>query len=139
MGRKTKRRLFLQNQTSPHAPLTSRCTSKDKKAAKKLSRLVRDNHRIVMKFMGQINTKRLDKHLRQLFETCRGRQELQDELFLVIMKQCRGDLKKHPNIHAHAFKLLGLLFKVSCCSLCTDAWGAPTPTAYSYILCPLVN
>ena len=89
--------------------------------------------------MGQIKTKRLHVHLRQLFETCRGRQELQDELFLAIMKQCRGDFKKKNSMLTHAFKLLGLLFKVSCCNMCTVVWGAATPTAYIHTLYLLVN
>ena len=114
IGRKTRPSMFLHCQSVPHAPLTTRCASSDAKDAKedkKVYELVRHNHRTVMKYLGQIKTKRLDEHLKTLWETCRGRPELQDELFLVIMKQCRG----HSNSKAikQAFKLLGLLFKAS--------------------------
>ena len=64
-----------------------------------------------MKYLGQVKTKRLDEHLRTLLKTCRGKPKLQDELFLVIMKQCRGDL--NPRSTKQAFQLLGLLFRVS--------------------------
>ena len=114
MGRRTRASMFLQCQTHPHAPLTTRCTSptlSDAKVAKRVYEVVRHNHRTVMKCLGQAKTKRLDEHLRHLLQTCRDRPDLQDELFLVIMKQCRGGI--NPNVTKRAFKLLSLLFKVS--------------------------
>ena len=146
VGRKSRASMFLHRQSAPHAPLTTRCASSDAKAGKEADakadkevyEVVRHNHRTVMKYLGQIKTKRMDEHLRTLWRTCRGRPELQDELFLVIMKQCRGD--SNTKTIARAFKLLGLLFQASRCRVLYRSRGIVSQECvYMFGMCVYVN
>ena len=96
-----------------HSPLTKRSVSSDDKTHLRLLRKYSlNNFDTVQKYMGQRNTTHMPQRLEELLQRSATFEELRDEVYLAIIKQCTDNPglndPKHGDAIARAFELLAL-------------------------------